>query len=55
MEPRSPNGLERRDAPEDEELLVSVSRIREIRDRDSRSTDDGGSSGRSDGNDNAIF
>lgn len=38
-----------------EDLLVAVSRIKQARDRDSRATDDGGSSGRSDTNDGNVF
>ena len=43
------------DAPESIALLKAVSEIKQARDRDSRATDDGGSSGRSDTNDNTIF
>lgn len=40
---------------DNDDLLVSVTAIKQARDRDARATDDGGSSGRSDTNDNAIF
>jgi len=39
----------------DDSLVLAVRQIKEARDRDSRTTDDGGSSGRTDSNDNAIF